>query len=314
MMHFPKTRTEWLALRHGHVSSTESSALFGMSKYQTAYELAVTKKRDTPDDSEYGGRAEWGRALEEVIAKHVSEKHGIKVRAMNGYASNNGMGASFDYEIVGTLPMQDSPYVKLYNEHGPGVLEIKNVDWLIFKNEWTDDEAPAHIEIQVQHQLECCERSWALIAALVGGNRLHIITRLRDEAVGAAIAKKCQKFWTDLNAGKMPPVTLPEDAELIATMYRYAEPDKLLDVRGKDSEVVALCSEYAAAAERGKAAEAAKQSAKAKLLMLIGDAERVLADGWTVSAGVTAEAEVPAYTRKAFRNLRVTQKKEKASG
>ena len=43
MLIFPKSREEWLDIRKSHISSTESAALFGLSKYATAFELAVQK-------------------------------------------------------------------------------------------------------------------------------------------------------------------------------------------------------------------------------------------------------------------------------
>lgn len=323
MLHFPKSRAEWLMLRHKHISSTEVSALFNMNKYMTAYELAVGKKAPEPQEWEGSERSSWGLLMQRVIADRFAEQYGLKIRALNAYASSNGLGASFDYEIVGIhklyagTPTDDNPALAelptnelqaYYLSHGPGVLEIKNVDSLIYKNEWEDDEAPAHIEIQVQTQLECIQRPWAVIAVLVGGNRMVTLVRTYDEEVTSAIVNKTQKFWSDLNKGVMPPVSLPEDAAFIALMYKYSDPSKVLDLPGNE-EIVSLCKEYEAGGATEKAGKNAKDSAKARILMMIGDASRVLCDGYTISANTTAEAEIEAYTRKAFRNLRITPKK-----
>ena len=52
-----------------------------------------------------------------------------------------------------------------------------------------------------------------------------------------------------------------------------------------------------------------KDAAKAEILMIIGDAEKaVVRGGFKISAGMVAEAEIPAYTRKAYRNIRITYK------
>lgn len=324
MLQYPKTREDWLALRHKYVSSTEVAALFGMSPYLTAFELATIKKADTPDDREGSERMEWGIRLQNAIARGIAERYGVKARAISGYATHSyehcRMGSSFDYEIVG---LKDGDYDgdpilrNMYAEHGAGVLEIKNVDWIAFKQWQTDDgiEAPAHIEIQVQHQLACIGRTWAAIGVLVGGNKLELLVRTRDDQVHKALRDKCEKFWSDLAKGIMPPVELPADAAIIASIYRYAEPGKLLDAQA-DDEISTIVREYAAASKAESAAKADKDTAKAKLLMKIGDAEKVLAAGYSVSAGVVAETEIPAYTRKAYRLIRVTAikpKKEKAS-
>ena len=103
MIHYPKTREEWLALRHKYVSSTESAGLKGLSPYITAFELFHDKAQKEPTSFESSERMEWGTRLEETIAKGIAEKYGIKVRKLNAYVSRDGtgMGSSFDFEIVG---------------------------------------------------------------------------------------------------------------------------------------------------------------------------------------------------------------------
>lgn len=305
MMHYPKTRDEWLALRGKYVSSTESSALFGLSKYLTAYELAVTK-RDGLGQEDQNERSKWGIALQFAIAQACAHEQQIKVRRMSAYADGGDqLGASFDYEIVGAVG--DSEICALYRQHGPGVLEVKNVDGFIYRNEWTEDEAPAHIEIQVQHQLEACERAWALLAVLIGGNRLRVLIRMRDLEVGAAIRAKVREFWRNLAAGVLPPVTLPEDAAIIAQVYGHAEPGSVLQA-ADDARILEYCAQYAAAMQAESGAKKAKESARAQLLQLIGTAEKVLAGEYTISAGVIGECVIDAYTRKSYRNFRITQK------
>jgi putative phage-type endonuclease len=319
-MLYPQSREEWLALRHRYISSTESAALFGMSPYLTAFELAVLKKSpNVPAEYEQNERMTWGLRLQRAIAQGVAEDYGVKIRAVNGYATVDdlGIGASFDYEVVGKKEGEfdgDTTLRDLYTQHGPGVLEIKNVDSLVFKNEWQEIEkaieAPPHIEIQVQQQLRCIEREWAAIGVLVGGNRQVMLYRMRDREVGEAIAAKAERFRKLLSRGEMPPIKLPEDAQVIKTLYGYAEPGKVLDAQDKD-EIKALCLEYQAAQQAEKAAKDAKDSAVAKLLMQIGDHEKVLVDGFSISAGMVSETLVEAYTRKAYRNCRIYAKSVK---
>lgn len=317
----PTDDAHWHRLRHVDVTSTEAAALFGLSPYSTAYELAVQKLEQAPPTWSDNERMFWGRMHERTIARVMAARYGIKVRKLSAYARHGSvsMGASFDYEIVGVAnPAVDDPsLIRLYEDHGPGILECKNVDTFVYSRQWEssdEDEAPAHIEIQVQHQMEVIDRDWCVIAALVGGNRLEKLIRVRDREVGEAITAKVRKFWIDMAEGRMPPIELPEDADIIRKVYGYAEPGKLLDKRG-NCEIADLCYEYVAAGNRAKIAEDERRSAGARLLMAIGDAEKVMADGYSISAGVVSDAEIPAYTRKGYRNLRVTAvkpKKEKA--
>ena len=311
----PENDADWHKLRHKDVTSTEAAALFGLSPYSTAYELAVQKIESSPPTWEDNERMFWGRMHERTIARVIGLRYGVKVRKLSAYARHDSvsMGASFDYEIVGIgdTPTKDDSLQRLYVEHGAGVLECKNVDAFVYSRNWatTDgDEAPAHIEIQVQHQLEVIGREWTVLAALVGGNRLEKMIRLRVREVGEAIRRKTQKFWMDLAAGTMPPIELPEDYDIICKLHGYAEPGELLDARG-DSEIRELCEAYVTAGAAEKAAVDEKKSAKARLLMAIGEAETVIADGFSISAGTVSDAEIPAYTRKGYRNFRVTAKK-----
>ena len=317
-MHYPKSRDEWLTLRHAHVCSTESPSLFGYSPYLTALELAVSKQQATYTDFESSERMEWGLTLQRAIATNIARKYGVKVKALTGFATSSytRMGASFDYSIVGEdeTKVEDEGLRVMYREHGPGVLEIKNVDGFIFRNQWHEHngvlEAPPHIEIQVQHQLNCIAWKWGAMGVLIGGNRLELLIRKYDDEIGAAIVKKTALFWGDLERGKMPPPELPQDADTIKRIYHFAEPGKLADLQG-DENFKILCATVIEANARIKEATDAKESAQAQIIIAIGDAEKALAAGYSVSAGMVAETEVKAYLRKAYRSVRVYAKKEK---
>lgn len=319
MMLYPKTRAEWLTIRADHVSSTESSALFGMNPYTTAFELAVLKQSKDTTEYEANERMQWGTRLQRVIAEGIGEDFGVKVRAVSGYASAGKIGASFDFEIVGFEKKDaENPILEdLYEQHGPGVLEIKNVDSWIFKQQWSEVdgqiEAPAHIELQVQHQLECIEREWAAIGVLVGGNRQVLITRMRDHDVGARIRAKVDGFYKMLAKGEMPPVTLPQDAEVIRKLYGYAEAGSVRDCQQDDHDAAlhALVRAHIEATAAKSAAEKHHKSTGAALLMAIGTAEKVLFTDATVSASMVAPTHVEAYDRAGYRNLRVYPKKVK---
>jgi putative phage-type endonuclease len=303
-------REEWLQVRAKCVNSTESPALFGMSPYMTAYELGVMK-RDGSDYFDRTERTNWGVRLQDAIAQGVSDDYRVLIKSLEyHYAVHPNarrMGASFDYEIVGvpTESTSVSEIGALYEQHGPGLLEIKNVDWLVYKN-WPDHDAPDHIEIQVQHQLEVADVEWAVLAVLVGGNRTEVYTRMRDRTVGAAIASRVSKFWMELERGNLPPPIMPQDADLIIKLHQYADPNKVFNGQG-DATLASLCDEYICAAEVAKDASDAQKSLKAKILTHIGDAEKALTDGFRLSAAMRAPSEVKAHTRAGFRDFRVTR-------
>jgi putative phage-type endonuclease len=301
----PPNDAIWHALRSEDVTSTESSALFGMSPYATAFELWHRKHDKAIVEIEDNERMRWGRRLQDAIAYGIAEDNGWVCEPMKEYIRLNDarMGSSFDFKMIDST-------------NRIGVFEIKNVDYLVFRDKWTVEEdgnltAPEHIEIQLQHQLHVSGYEWGAIGVLVAGNSPRVLIRERDEAVGKAIEKRIRAFWKSIEEGKEPAPTFPGDADFLASLYKYAEPGKVLDARG-DAEITALCAEYASASERAKLADEDKKTAKAKLLAKIGEHERCMLDGYTITAGMVGPTFV-SYTREGYRNFRVTAKKEKVA-
>lgn len=302
----PESEAAWKALRALDVTSTESPALLGLSPYATEFDLYHRKRDKVIVELPENERMALGSALQDPVARHIADKFGWKARRLSAYMRDEEirMGASFDFEIVS-------------HADGPGILEIKCVDYIVFRDQWLYDketkevEAPEHIELQVQHQLEVSDREWAVIGVLVGGNRIVTVPRRRDREVGQVLRRKIVEFWKRVDAGTPPTPDFARDAAAIAKVYGYAEPGKIFDARG-DAKIATLLSRYNTAAKAEKEAKEDKDAAKAELLTLIGDAEKVIADGFRVSCGLVAPAEVPAYTRAGFRGWRVTPAKAPA--
>ena len=299
----PENEAHWHSLRAQDVTSTESPALFGLSPYMTAFELWHRKKSGEVYTIRDNERMFWGRRLEKAIAEGIAEQKGWTCDPRDQYErlTDIRMGASFDFHawVPGQNPNR-------------GMLEIKNVDYLAFRDNWTvgedgEIEAPPHIEIQLQHQLHVSGYTWGAIGVLVGGNKPHVLIREYDPKVGAGIEQKIREFWWSIDAGKEPEPFYPDDAKFVQSLYGYAEPDKILDARD-DDEIATLCHDYAEAGKREKLAKEDKDIAKAKLLELIGNAEKTLANGFTISAGVVAPLEIT-YKRDGYRMFKVTKKK-----
>ena len=302
----PESEAHWLKLRTEDVTSTESAALFGLSPYATAFELWHRKKSGEVPEFHQNERMVWGTRLQDAIARGIADDHGWTVRKLNTYMRHTdtaGMGSSFDFEIVS-------------HDDGPGILEIKAVDFIAFRDNWLVDgdkiEAPEHIEIQLQHQLEVANREWGVIGALIGGNTVRVLTRKRDREVGAALRRAVENFWMSINLDQEPKPVYPQDAEMVCSLHQYAEPGKIYDAQG-NAEIASLVAEYHQAGADERDAKERKETAKARILSVIGDAERVLLEGFSVSAGVVGPAMIEAYERKGYRNFRVTAKKHKVA-
>ncbi|HEX5362375.1 MAG TPA: YqaJ viral recombinase family protein [Fluviicoccus sp.] len=331
------SEAEWLALRKNDITSTEAAGLFDSGSYvnsRTFYELFNIKSGLLePKPFKDNDRTKWGNRLEAAIAYGIAEDLGLIVEPFKTYMRivELRMGSSFDFKIVGLVDgfEGDQSARDMFKEHGPGILEVKNVDALQFRRNWLEDgeniEATAQIEMQVQHQLEVADMNWSLIAPLVGGNTPKIVIRLRDREAGQAIREKAAELWQRVAAGNPPPPDYTKDGDTIARVYVNNDGTEV-DLSG-NSRLIAVCAAYSAAGVAEKDAKARKDAAKAEILDIIKHHKTVHAgafkigagtnkevfkayiretgERWTISKSVIPGGQVEATT-PAYRNLRVT--------
>ena len=271
-----ETEKEWHALRADDVTSTESAALFGLSPYCSDFELWHRKKGNVTIAFEENQRMKWGRRFEDAIALGFGEDMDLTVYPMKDYYVHDkepNMGCSCDYEAL-------SGNKKIG-------LEIKHVDYLVYRDQWTDDEAPPHIEVQVQHQMEVMGWEFCYIVALVGGNDLKVIKRARDHAMGENIRQAIRQFWIGVIQDNPPEPDFDNDADFIISLQQKCGGGVLQDERfAYDFQG------YDKAKARAKTADDIKKSIKARILMDVGEQySKVEAGGFRLTCGVTKGSE-----------------------
>ena len=123
-----ESQEQWLQARTKDVTSTEVSALYGLSPYLSEFELFHQKRDGVVVKIEPNERMRWGNRLEAAIAHGAAEDQGWDISKLNVYMrdADAKIGSSFDFEIKS-------------KSDGPGILEIKNVDWLQYQKNWIDD-------------------------------------------------------------------------------------------------------------------------------------------------------------------------------
>ena len=294
----PKNEADWLALPTKNITSTEISALFGLSPYMTAFELWHRKQDNLSVEFDMNERVAWGMRLQDAIAAGVAEEQKWTVRRMEEYIRipELRIGASFDYAIG------DS-----------GLLEVKNVDSLIFRDKWIIDgnsmEAPAHIELQCQQQLLVSGREFLYLAALVGGNRVILVKREPDHEIFDAIKSNVAAFWKSIDEQTPPEPDFAKDAKTIARLHSFSEPGKIYNAEG-DFEILTLAKRYKELGNAMNDCEKERDAIKAQLLIKIGDSEKAIGDGFSISSGMVGPTRVE-YDRAGYRGFRINWKKEK---
>lgn len=297
---YPKNDEHWHSLRAKDVTSTEIAALFNLSPYMTKFELWHRHRDLSIVDIAQNERMIWGTRLQSAIAAGIAADNGWSCRPKPEYMRDPDLriGASFDFEV--STPM------------GRGLLEVKNIDSMAFRDGWLDSdsgvEAPPHIELQVQHQMAVSGFDFAYIGALVGGNRVVLIHREATPSIINRIHAVVAEHWASVEANEPPLPDFARDSEFISKLYGYAEKDRLFDARG-DKTIAALAADYRAANEEIKILDGRKSEIKARLLEVMGPAEKLLGDGFSISASMTEPTRVEAFERKGFRNFRCNFKK-----
>lgn len=298
------TREAWLAERAQDITSTDVAALFGVSPYLTRFEL-WHRKHGTPEaapaDIDDVERVRWGQRLQDAIAKGAADDREWRYWPRNEYVRLEGLriGSSFDY-MASVLNKDDGL-------RDFALLECKNVDSLAFREGWEETEfgleAPAHIELQVQHQLLVSGLRKAYIAALVGGNRLVILERDYDEQVGQRILEECATFWSR----PCPEPDFRQDAELIRRLYAYRGDGPEVDADARMAQLMDEADQF----NRMRSVAGDEYEARiAEIRTLIGDAGKVLSTKHSLSRWTVKETPV-SYVREAYDVIRITERKSK---
>lgn len=287
----------WLADRAKDLTSTELAALFDASPYATKFELHHIKA-GTMEAKPFveTDRVKWGKRLEAAIAAGIAEDLGLLVIPFKCYIRipELRMGSSFDFKIVGITEFHfgDESVRDMFRKHGPGLMEIKNVDGMQFRRNWEGDgdgiEAPAHIEFQVQHQMEVADIGWSLLAPLVGGNAPCPIIRERDPVVGAAARLAVAEFWNGVDHGVAPPPDMLADSDTIKRLY--ADNNGSSADMTDDARLSVLCATYKFEAARASMAEDRKTAALSEIITKVGEAKSVAAGGFNINAGTKKES------------------------
>lgn len=301
----------WHQARHQNINSTESSALFGLNKYKTAIEVWAEKCQDQPTVWEGNRYTKMGQLLEPLIARAVCESLSVPVVKVKAYATRTDarMGSSFDFMVP----------EKAESKYAGWLVECKNVSERVYYSDWTEDEAPPHIEVQVQHQMHCMPSApGTIIAALVGGNDLRLVFRERDDEFGDSLREEINDFWAALESGMTPEYDWEKEAAAIARIHSNAVKGKVME--SDDSELVSLVQEYRDVQEQLGELNDRKTELKARMLVMAGDAAKVVTPAGTIVCGPVEGNEGTLVTedmvgtriggREGYRMFRINKPKE----
>ena len=256
-------------MRRTKVGGSEVAALF---QCQPAYAPSIfrlfhIKRGRVEEDVEVDERALIGIEIESGIARAIAHKRRWKITP-GPYAIDDiepGMGASLDFLIDYATPEdQQELHTPL---SGPGCLQIKNVDFLVWRDNWLNDEPPRHILLQHQQEMAASGCQWGAVGALVGGSTLVVKLYLPRPRIADEIRRRIGAFWADVEHDREP--TVDGSEQTYRALRELQAPERrdldMSDDLEADEDALLLDTNRAAARAATEAASLARNRLLAKV-------------------------------------------------
>ena len=269
----PRSKKLWHKMRARHVTASEVAPLLGMGAdyQQSPFALFHIKAGNVPAPEFDNDRMEAGNALESAIARWAARKEGWRIRrgcfAIDDHVE--GASATLDFTIDPSDALAERGF------HGPGALEIKNVDKWIYEDKWQDNEPPPHIALQHQQQLMCTGWSWGAVAVCIGGNELERIYYHARDGIITSLRETVADFWHRVRENRPYPVDhFGSTTDTLKALYKPRD-EAHLDFSACAAEDLAalqkLADEFKALDERTKMDERRLDALKAEFRLRLGD-------------------------------------------
>ena len=314
----PDSREQWLSGRRKTIGASEIAALFGVHSYMTAFELFLiktgkyTKGFDSTvinDDSIILPPTERGNFLEEKALELCG-----KLRPEWRIVSNQIPGGVV--YIDQERGLSSTPDALIYEDLKPGYgsLQIKNIEPMIFKFKWQDDngniDVPVDVAIQAMQDAVMSGADRAYVGVMTVGFevqfRLFEITILPDLIDNITI--KAAEFWRRVEENDPYAPDYARDGEVLAGLYPV-KPGTKIDL-STNNRIGELCQQKGEWTRRGTNAERALETLNAEIIEMMQGAEVALHPAFNITRKITKRKEITIAACE-FPVLRVTNKKAK---
>ena len=216
----------WLAARSKGIGGSDIGTICGVNPWSSARLLYLAKTGQYGDsdgafDNATKERMYFGHVLEPIIADEYVQRTGNRVVSVNATFVHNKYPwalANVDRFIV------DEDNV------ATGVLECKSAGE--YQNaKWEDGDIPLHYIYQLQWYMEITGFKQGAFAALVGGNKFHIIDVWRNDDLVKEILERAHDFWHNNVLKLVPPELDGADASTEYVKEQYKDVVKNSEIR-----------------------------------------------------------------------------------
>ncbi len=241
--------------RHG-IGSSDIPAIVGVSPHAAPIDVYLDKlglsEREDSDPKDLGNE------FEEAIAQRYARRTGAELYETHETAIH----PSHPWALA-------TPDRLAYTGQAQGV-EIKLVGAPML-HLWRDGLA-AHVQVQVQWQLEVLDMERWDVAALLGGTDFRIYPVERDRELGGDLLDLGRAFWEEHVLARKPPPVSGEDARRLAQL-RY--PMSLGDLAPATPEAAQLRDRILRVKSHQKRVEDLRAHLEARAMELVGNSDGI---------------------------------------
>lgn len=304
----------WLEKRKGYITSTQIAALFGLSTYNTAFELYHISRGNIEAEFKENSFMTFGKIMEQPICEMVAIEHpDWKIEPFNvfAYDDEDKIGSSFDRELF----IGDKKYL----------LEIKSISYSEYKKKFIehapdDIEASPQYECQMQTELELTKDDGfdgcVMAIFILDTRQLRYIFRTHDTEMCDDIREAVREFWA---MEEQPDPDYARDKSIIARVCPSVNPNHQMDATEND-QITELAEQYKNSKELEKQEKKAADAAYSELMVLLEDAKYAWTNHHKITASDIKENEGKLITeemvgtrtgqRKAYKKLTITATKK----
>lgn len=253
------TKETWKTYRRQGIGGSDVSAICGISKYKSAFQLWAEKTGNAYENEEQSESSYWGNVLEPLIVDEFVRRTNLTVTSVPAilqHPEHKFMLANLD-GIVNT-------------DYEDYVLEIKTAN-AYTADEWLSGNIPYEYLLQVQHYLSVTDLLAAYIVVLIGGNQFRYYFVERDEEIISMLIEIEKQFWSYVENNIIPPIDGSNAArEYINSLFPRSTIGKSIILNDSCLKLVDDFENYQAQEDHYKGL---KEKAGNELKLLIGDNE-----------------------------------------
>lgn len=306
------SRDTWLKMRAKNINASEIGALFNVHPYLTQYQLWARHTGRLQEDDRDNLAMRRGRIMEPAVAAALSESQPKRmILAAEEYAHlpDLRLGCTPDFYAWPAFDDYNSKGVL----KGQFLIQAKTVIASKFEAEWTP-LPPAHYLFQCQVEMMVTGIDRCILAALVLDGwefPVHEYEFKADPEAQASILAAVKRFWEYADADEEPPLTHPQDATTLASIYskRTVEADEALALHG-DAGFVGLCREHLDLGKEVKRLTEQREKVSSQLMGRLRNHAKAEAQDYRVSWSFIPGGP-RAFEVRPHRKLMVTQRKAK---